>query len=166
MKAEELRIGDNIEVISAGGISNFWKITGIDPIYYKDTHSALAAGATETYAEISNLDPPDNQFYWIGRIETMSNLRIQLKQPASINRLGTNKSPEGGFLNDLVVTIGDSDRGVDLWISKNFPPNAQLVNNTNVSITPALWWIGKRFSVMSIIKPQIYTTVRIGGIGV
>lgn len=164
MKPEELRIGDNLEVISTGNVPAFWKITGIDPIYYKDAHSAIAAGATETYAEISNLDPPDNQFYYIGRIETMANVRIQIKQPASINRLGTNKSPEGGFLNDLVVTIGDSDRGVDLWISKNYPPNMQLVNNTNVSITPILWWIGRRFSVISIAKPQIYSTVRIGGI--
>jgi len=162
-KAEELRIGDNLKVVLVGGEVKYYTITAIDDIFYRDAHSSLAAGATETYAEISDLDPPTGQIYWLGRIETECNIKIYLKQPAATNRWGTNKAPEGGLLFANTAPILEG-RPVSLWIAQDYPPNVQIVNDTNVTITPILWWIGKRFAVKEIPKPAVYTTVRIGGI--
>jgi len=163
IKPEELEVGDNLEVIFVGGEKKYYTITAIDDIFYRDEHASLAAGATETYAEVSDLDPPTGQLYWIGRVETENNVKIYLKQPAAVNRWGTNKAPEGGllFVNTAPILVG---RKVNIWIAEDYPPNVQLVNDTNVSQIPVLWWIGKRFAVKEIKKPAVYKTVRIGGI--
>ena len=160
---KDLRIGDNLRLIMVGGEEKFYSITGVDEIRYKDTHSALAAGGTETYAEVSDLDPPVGQICLIRTVETDCNIAIYLKQPASTNRLGTNKSPDGGLLNYRSASIMNSSP-INFWLTENYAPNVQIVNNTNVSITPILWWIGVRFSVRTIAKPAVYTTVKVGGI--
>jgi hypothetical protein len=164
LEPKNLRIGDNLKVIYISGEKKFFRVTALDDIYYRDAHSALSAGSTESYAEISNLDPPTGQLYYIYKIETRHNVKIYLKQPAATNRLGTNKAPEGGMIIDLTGTMLDG-REVDIWIAEDYPPNVQLVNGTNVSITPVLWWIGKRFGVEELkVEPPVYTTVRIGGL--
>jgi hypothetical protein len=163
VEPEELEIGDNLRVIYIGGEEKFYTITSVDDIFYRDEHSSLAAGATESYAEVTNLDPPTGQLYWIGRIETECNVKIYLKQPAATNRWGTNKAPEGGLLfSDMTPIL--SGRRINLWIAEDYPPNVQLVNDTNVSITPVIYWIGKRFAVKEISKPSVYKTIKIGGI--
>jgi len=163
IKPEELEVGDNLEVVFIGGEKKYYTITAVDDIFYRDEHSALSAGATESYTEISDLDPPTGQLYWIGKIETECNVKIYLKQPAATNRWGTNKAPEGGllFIDTAPILLG---RTVNIWIAEDYPPSVQLVNDTNVSITPVLWWIGKRFAVKEIPKPAIYKTIKIGGL--
>jgi len=165
VKGEDLRIGDNLKVVYVGGEEKFFTITALDDIFYRDAHSTLPAGETETYAEISDLDPPTGQLYFIYKIETESNVKIYLKQPAATNRWGTNKAPEGGLLIDLTATILNGRR-VNIWIAEDYPPNVQIVNDTNVTITPVLWWKGRRFGVKEITEEEAkpYTPVRIGGI--
>jgi len=164
IKPEELEVGDNLEVVYIGGQKRYFTITAIDDIFYRDEHSSLSAGSTESYTEISELDPPSGQLYWIGRIETECNVKIYIKQPAATNRFGTNKAPEGGLLIiDATPIMGG--RTVNIWIAEDYPPNVQLVNDTNVSITPVLWWIGKRFAVVELKqKPAVYKTVKVGGL--
>jgi hypothetical protein len=164
LKAKDLRIGDNLKVIYIGGESDFFTITAIDDIFYMDSHDALTAGDTEDYAEVSDLDPPKGQLYYFYRIETECNVKIYVKQPAATNRLGTNKSPEGGFITDK-IGMPISGEEVDMWVAEDYAPNVQIVNGTNTSITPILRWRGKRFAVQEIKQtPSVYTTVRIGGI--
>ena len=162
---KELRIGDNLQVILIGGETKYYQITGTDDIFYKDTHSALASGATEAYTAVGSgaLNPPVNQIYCITNIETESNVQIYLKQPAATNRWGTNNSPAGGLLN-IDQTQIMAGRPISLWFMQNYDPNVQLVNNTNVSITPVLWWIGKRYTIKDIPKPSVYTIAKIGGL--
>jgi len=164
IKPEELEVGDNLEVVFIGGQRKYYTITGVDDIFYRDEHSALSAGSTESYTEISELDPPTGQLYWIGRIETESNVKIYIKQPAATNRWGTNKAPEGGMLiSDSTPIL--AGRKISLWIAENYPPSVQLKNDTNITITPVLYWIGKRFAVKELKEiPSVYKTVKIGGI--
>jgi len=160
----DLRVEDNLKVIYIGGEVKYFQIKSMDDMFYRDAHSAIPAGGTESYAEVTNLDPPTGQLYWVYKIETRHNVKIYIKQPAATNRLGTNKAPEGGIL------VGEgaapvNGREVDFWIAEDYPPNAQLMNGTNVSITSVLWWIGKRFGVVHLEKePPKFFTVRIGGI--
>lgn len=163
IKAEDLRIGDNLLVKFIGGEQKFFTVTGIDDVFYRDAHSALAAAGTESYAEITNLDPPSGQLYYFYKIETDCNVKIYLKQPAATNRWGTEKSPEGGLLFSTATPIL-AGRSIDIWIAEDYPPNVQIVNSTNVSITPILWWIGKKFSVKEVSKPAVYTVIKIGGL--
>jgi hypothetical protein len=163
-KARELDIGDNLIVTLVGGDVRYYQITGVDNIYYRDTHAALAAAGTESYAEISNLDPPNGQLYFLDGIEIDGNVDVYLKQPAATNRLGTNKSPEGGILVSTTSGVG-SPRPIAVWVARDYAPNVQLVNNTDVSITAILTWNGVRFSVKQLTsQPNVFTPVKIGGI--
>lgn len=169
VEGKRLRIGDNLKVIYVGGEVKWFTITSLDDIFYRDAHDALTAASTESYAEVSNLDPPTGQLYYFYKIETECNVKIYLKQPAATNRLGTNKSPEGGLISDI-GGLPLTGREVDIWVAEDYPPNVQIVNSSNVSITPILWWIGKRFGVIEKYPMAdgppfpVYTTVRIGGI--
>ena len=50
---KDLRIGDNLKIVLVGGDCKYYTITGVDKLYYRDAHSALAAAGTETYTEPS-----------------------------------------------------------------------------------------------------------------
>ena len=161
---QALDLGDNLEVTLVGGSKKYFEISGTDFIYYRDTKSAVAASATSSYAEVSNLDPPNGQIYFLEGIEIDGNIDLYLKQPAATNRLGTNKSPEGGILVQSTSGPGGS-REVNLWVTRDYAPNVQMINNTDISITPILTWIGRRFSVRELKgKPPQFTKIKIGGI--
>ena len=163
-KPQELDLGDNLEVTLVGGSKKYFEVTGTDFIYYRDTKDAVAASATQAYAEIANLDPPNGQIYFLEGVEIDGNINLYIKQPAATNRLGTNKSPEGGMLVQSVSGNAGS-RPIDLWVTRDYAPNVQLINNTDISITAVLTWVGRRFSVKEVKgKPQAYTAIKIGGI--
>lgn len=163
---KELRNGDYLEVLFVGGQKKYFQIKRTDDIFYRDAHAALAAGGTEAFTNIVALDPPIDMLHYIYNIQLCGNVQLQLKLPASTNRWGTNRSPTGGIMNDTLSPM-TSGAHIELWCAENYPPAIQLINNTNVSITPIIWWKGRRFSIQEINKPGIgvaFTTVQIGGI--
>ena len=164
-KIEGLRVGDNLAVRQAGGSTiKYYTITNRDTLFYPDAHSAIASGATETYAEISELDPPSLQIYQLYSVMIDGNVKLYLKQPASTNRWGTNRSPAGGYITDTLSAMGNKQI-INVWVMEDYPPNVQLVNGTNISITPNLMWFGWRYQLTELpAKPAIYTIVNIGGI--
>ncbi len=157
-----LRVGDNVAITEIGGTEQrYYEIVNRDTIFLVDSHSALATGTTEDYTEYTNLDPPSNQLYQIYKVELAEgNVDVYIKQPAATNRWGTNRSPEGGYLDDEHDTAI-----VNIWITEDYPPNVKLVNNTNVSVTAKLRWWGWRYQVKKIEKPTKFTPVQIGGLG-
>lgn len=157
-----LNILDNVRVVISGE-ETFYKINNRDTIFYRDEHDALAAGATESYAEITSLNPPTGQLYQIHGIEISGNVEIFMKQPAATNRWGTQRSPEGGPLSDN-MSPKHAPEFLNLWILKDYPPNIQVRNNTNVTIIPVLYWMGWRYSMVKIEKPSVYTPVTVVGI--
>ncbi len=162
------RIGDNVAIM-IGDTPKFYKIIHRDSIFYVDDHSALAAASTESFSEITNLDPPINQLYQFNRIALVrGNVKVYVKQPAATNRFGTNKSPEGGYLTDEY-----DEMKLNLFCIEDYPPNVQIVNDTLSSITPRLRWHGYRYQIEKIEVPsgakslpagEVSTPVRIGGI--
>lgn len=159
-RPQGLSIGDCVAVRLPGGEVKYYHILLRDRLFYKDAHSALSAGATESYAEVSNLDPPTGQIYQIYRIKADGNVRVYIKQPAATNRFGTNKSPEQYLVDDLV-----DGQTVNIWVLEDYPPNIQIVNPTGVSITATFWWIGWRYAVRELKeKPPVFSWINIGGI--
>ena len=168
--AEKIVVGDNLKVIYIGGKEEYVTITGIDDIKYRNVHDPISAGSTEAYTEVTDLDPPPGQLYWIGRIVVDGNVKVYLKQPAATDRWGTNKSPSGGLIEGLPQSFSDDIAlETDIWIAEDYPPSVQITNDTPVSITPVLWWYGKRFSYQTLSPthrrpPVRYYTIKIGGI--
>ncbi|RLF61207.1 MAG: hypothetical protein DRN25_00900 [Thermoplasmata archaeon] len=162
-RPEGLAIGDYIEVRVAGSPEvKYYKILNRDPIMFVNVHSALSAGATETYTEISDLDPPDGEIYQIYAILVRGNVKVYIKQPPAVDRFGTNRSPTGGYLTDRISPVS-SGKIINLWITKNNAPSVQIENPTNVTITPKLYWFGWKYKVEEVkYKPEIYTPIIIG----
>lgn len=161
----ELRNGDFLKVLFVGGTIKDYQIIRIDDIFYKDRHDSLASNGTESYTNVTNLDPPIDQLYYFYSLEIDGNVRLLLKQPAATNRWGTNLSPQGGILFDISSPV-TSNRHIEIWCSENYPPSIQLENHTNVTVDrPILWWIGKRFTVREHSPPPAnYTSIQIGGV--
>ena len=156
-------IGDNV-CIKIGGTKKYYTITNLDNIFYLDTPAAIAANSTATYSEITNLNPPHGQLYQIFKIWIDGNVYLYLKQPAATNRWGTQRSPEGGFLNDRTSGV-KGGMYTHLFFTIDNPPSVQLVNQQPVSITPKIWYIGWRYAIQELTtKPAQFTEISITGL--
>lgn len=156
-------IGDNI-AIKIGGTLKYYRITNRDNLFYLNEPAAIASDSTASYSEITNLNPPHGQLYQVYKIWIDGNIYLYLKQPAATNRWGTQRSPEGGFLNDRTSGL-KGGMHTNLFFTIDNPPSIQLVNEQPVSITPKIWYIGWRYAIQDLpIKPENFTEITIGGI--
>ena len=155
-------IGDNV-AFRIGGTLRHYHIINRDTIFYIDDHDSLAADSTETYDEISDLNPPHGQLYAIYKICIDGNVKLYIKQPAATNRWGTQRSPQGGFLTDRTSGLLCGQH-TNLYFTIDNPPSVQLVNFTNVAIIPKLYWFGWRYQIEEISEPSEYTIITIGGL--
>lgn len=158
----ELEIGDHLRVIYPGGESKFYTITSVDDIFYTSTHDNISPGSIASYEEVSALNPPSDQLYWIGRIETDYNVKIYIKHPAATTRFGTSRAPQGGAIDSNAFPILEG-REVNIWIAEDYPPMVQIENPTTTVVSPKIYWIGKKFTVVEIkTPPSVFKTVKIG----
>ena len=152
--------GDNI-AIRIGENIKFFRILNRDVILWKQELDAISAGSAMSFTEVTELNPPDDELYQVFRFDLLEgNVQVQFKQPSSTNRLGLERSPEGGFVTDR------NDEAVqDFWVLEDFPPSIQVTNGTNVSITPKFMWWGWRYLIRHLPqKPDAFTLVNVGGI--
>ena len=156
-------IGDNV-CIRIGGTLKYYTITNRDTIFYQKVHDEIAADSTESYAEMTDLNPPHGQLYSIYKIWVDGNVKLYLKQPAATNRWGTHRSPAGGFLTDRTSPMKGG-----LFVNLNFtidnPPSVQLVNEQHIAVIPKVWYLGWRYAIEELTsKPAQFTQVTITGI--
>lgn len=156
-------IGDNI-AIKIGGTRKVYTITNRDNLFYLDEPAAVPAESTATYSEITNLNPPHGQLYQVYKIWIDGNVYLYLKQPAATNRFGTQRSPEGGFLNDRTSGV-KGGMYTNLFFTIDNPPSIQLKNIQPIEITPKIWYIGWRYAIEELTsKPDNFTEITISGI--
>jgi len=158
-------VGDNLKVRIGKQTEFFCKITNRDTIFLRDEVGDVAGlGTTDPYEEVTNLNPPVQQVYQVYGILIDGNVELYLKQPSPTNRWGTQRVPAGGFLTDRFCPVNNV-QPVDIWIAQDFPPSRQIVNNTNVTINPILWWFGWKYEYVKLEKePDYYTSVVVGGL--
>ena len=156
-------ISDNI-CIKIGGTRKYYIVTNRDVMFYLHEHDEVEHGTTASYEELTNLNPPHGQLYQVYKIWIDGNVYLYVKQPAATNRFGTQRSPEGGFLNDR--TSGTKGgMYVNLWFTIDNPPSIQLRNIQPVDITPKVWYIGWRYAIEELPgKPDNFTEITISGI--
>ena len=75
-------IGDNM-AIRIGGTIKYYVVTNRDNIFYQKEHDEIAADSTESYDEMTDLNPPHGQVYPIYKIWVDGNIKLYLKQPAA-----------------------------------------------------------------------------------
>ncbi len=156
-------IGDNI-CIRIGGTKKYYTVTNRDNMFYLHEHDKVDADSTNTYEELTNLNPPHGQLYQVYKIWIDGNVYLYLKQPAATNRWGTQRSPEGGFLNDRTSGV-KGGMYVNLFFTIDNPPSIQLRSIQPVDITPKVWYIGWRYAIEeATTKPATFTEITISGI--
>ncbi len=156
-------INDNI-AIKIGATRKFYKVVNRDTLFYLNEPDAVAANTTTSYAEVTQLNPPHSQLYQIYKIWLDGNVELSLKQPASTDRWGSQRSPSGGLINDRVSGLKGGVY-LNLWFTIDNPPSVQLVNRQPVEISPKIWYIGWRYAIEEVQgTPQNYTEVTISGL--
>jgi len=156
-------IGDNV-ALRIGGIIKHYTITNRDTIFLLSEEDEIEAGATDSYAEVTNLNPPHGQLYQIFKIYIDGNVELRIKQPAATNRWGTQRSPAGGLLNDRISGL-KGGMYLNLFFTIDNPPSIQLFNNQPVAISPKIWYIGWRYAIEELTaRPSQFTQVTISGI--
>ena len=124
-------ISDNV-AIRIGGIIKYYSVTNRDVIFYQKKHDEIEADSTESYSEITDLNPPHGQLYQIYKIWVDGNVKLYLKQPAATNKFGTHRSPAGGFLTDRISGL-KGGMYVNLFFTIDNPPSVQQVTITGIA---------------------------------
>ena len=156
-------IGDNI-CIRIGGTKVYYVVTNRDNLFYLEEADEVAADSTDTYSEVTNLNPPHGQLYFCQKIWIDGNVELYIKQPAATDRWGTQRSPAGGLLNDRTSGLKGGIY-LNLFFTIDNPPSIQLVNRQSVAISPKIWYIGWRYTIEQLpSRPDIFTEVTISGI--
>ena len=156
-------IGDNL-ALRIGQTIKFYKITNRDNIFLLSEEDAIAADSTSSYAEVTNLNPPHGQLYFIYALWIDGNVKVFMKQPASTNLFGTQRSPAGGLLTDRSSGVKGS-MNLDLYFTIDNPPSVQIQNEQPIEITPKIWYIGWRYSIEELPGiPTNYDQVSITGL--
>ena len=156
-------IGDNV-CLRIGGTLKYYTISNRDNIFLLDERDAVAADSTQSYAEVTELNPPHGQLYSIYKIWIDGNVELYMKQPAATNRWGSVRSPAGGLLNDRTSGV-KGGLYTNLHFTIDNPPSIQLVNAQPVSISAKLWYIGWRYAIEALdSKPAQFTQITISGI--
>lgn len=159
---ETLRVGDNISITKSKAKPKFYRIVGRDKFFYEDAHSSLAAASEDSaYTKITNLDPPAEQLYYIYGIGMVGNVRLYLKQPAAVQRWGTELSPEGSFLDDR-ISPRNAPEPIELWLTHDIPPFVKKVNFTRSAIVATITWFGWKFLLDELTKEEQAEVERTG----
>ncbi len=156
-------IGDNI-ALKIGGTRKYYVVTNRDTIFYLNEPDAIAANTTDSYSELTELNPPHGQLYQIYKIWIDGNVELYLKQPAATNKWGTQRAPAGGLLNDRTSGV-KGGMYTNLFFTIDNPPSVQLVNTQEISITPKIWYIGWRYAIEEAPStPSTFTEITISGL--
>ncbi len=148
-KRDGFAIGDNVGVRVSGTVL-FFNIIAVDSLFTELALDAVGAGGVVDFKEIIALNPPETELLQIQQAQLMQgNVKLLFKLPGSVNRFGTERKPETGFINDKYDTLD-----LNLFVVNNFGPQIKEVNDTPVSITPIVKFIGYRYGVRKLTGPE------------
>lgn len=136
-----------------------YKVVNKDLLAYLDSdYASIASGATQAFSEVSSLDPPDNEMYEVSRVRiAQGNVRLVFKQPAAVNRFGTEKAADSGVLVD-----SNDHLNPNMFLTEDYPPSVQITNSTDVAQTPILQWFGRRYTIVKVDKNEVIKNVARG----
>ena len=161
---KQVKVNDNIAIMYGSGKIVYYKVLSMDTFKYVHNSSATSANTTGSFGEVTNLNPPNDQIYIVDGICVDGNVKLYVKQPASINRFGVERAPESTYFTDRESGVV-SPFPIEMSIIENYPPSIKIMNHTNKSITLNTIWYGRKLQIQEIgEKPSAYTPFVIGGI--
>ncbi len=152
------RVGDNLAVRTSGTDMVWMEVIARDQIFVEKTLDEVVAGGTVDFKEITELNPPEDELLQIDQVQLMKgNVKLLFKQPGAVNRFGTERSSETGFINDKFDTLE-----TQLFIMNNLPLNIKEINDTPVSITPVVKFLGHRYQFRKLRESEIAEAQKTG----
>lgn len=149
------RIKDKVAVKLPEG-TVYMEIVASDPLLIEKALDTVAAGASTEFVEINELNPPEDELIQVDKTILMKgNVKLLVKQPAGVNRFGSSRSAETGFLNDKFDTLE-----LSLFILNNLTLNIKATNDTPVSITPVLKFLGHRYRFRKLKDAEVAEALR------
>ena len=148
-KRDGFNIGDNVGVRTSGVVLYF-KIIAVDSLFTELALDTVGAGQVVDFKEINALNPPETELLQIINAQLMQgNVKLLFKLPGSVNRFGTERKPETGFINDKYDTLN-----LNLFVVNNVGPQIKEVNDNPVSITPIIKFLGYRYGIRKLNETE------------
>ena len=175
----EIKVGYYIKII---GISSEieaknYKITREEALRYitgdEDTavFSAVTSGNESGFKNIELLEP-DKTPKHIANVDwgVKSGGKYYLKLPTGTNRFGVDRDKDVGYLTNEISPWLDPDPQWGFWLINDYYPAINLVNNTLFSVTPQIFFYGKKYDITEVTGPEKveaekrFTPIVIGGV--
>lgn len=131
----------------------YWKIKEREPIRYDTSQgsefSSIASGASSGDIEIPNLEPAENELYYI--IPSFKDgCEYRVRIPSGTDRFGIAKKTDSGILRnrDSPYFLPNPQWGFFVAIKTRFQVNA--TNNTPEAVTPQVYFEGMKYRVEEV----------------
>lgn len=134
--------------------------------------SAVAAGSESSDVEIANLEPSENELYYI--IPGIKDgLDYYLRIPAGTDRMGVTKDTDSGFINNVKSPYFLPNAQYSFFMAIKTKFTMRAVNDTPAAVTPKVYFEGMKYKIVEVTDEETlkkldkgeirHTPIQLGG---
>lgn len=165
---DEIKKGFYVHIAVEGLDKDHYQIGDVEPFLYEtgtsDTaefSATVASGAESGFKNIPVLEPDDSppRLFWV-EWGVKDGCRYQIKIPTGTDRLGLDEDKDVGFLTNEKSPYFDPDPRFGFWIVANFYPAINAKNYTPNTLTPKVWFQGKKYDIIKVTDQEVITKLK------
>lgn len=166
-KPEDIREGYYVKVLTPALEGKFFRVGKEEGLTYEtgtsDTaeFAAVASGSESGFKNIDVLEPDDapRHLFWI-EWGVKDGCQYSMKVPTGTDRLGVDEDKDVGFITNEKSPYYDPERLYGFWLVSDYYPAVNANNVTPVSLTPKIWFKGKKWDLEEVKEIDILTKLQ------
>jgi len=123
--------------------------------------STVASGASSGYKNIAVLEPddvPPHLFWALWGVK--DGCKYKVKVPTGTDRLGVDEDKDVGFVTNEKSPYFDPNPDLGFWFVNNWYPAVEAMNPTPVTLTPKVWFRGRKWDIIPVTDPNVVEKLR------
>lgn len=167
MEYEFLKEGFYVHVVDIPQYKmDYYQVLATEPSFYRSgdgataEFAAVSSGSTSGYKNFPLLEPEDKPLHFAEYLWGVKDgCKYKIKIPTGTDRYGLDQDKDVGFITNLISPWYDPDPITALFLVPNYYPAIDADNITPTSLTPRVWFKGKKYAVKQVVDQNIITAI-------
>lgn len=138
-------------------LNKFYRIKAVEPFQFETGRestaifSAVATNGESGYQNIDELEPDDapRRLYQV-RAGPKYNMRYYFRVPTGVSRFGLDTDQAIGYVSEDLSPYHNPTDEFEFWLVKNYYPSINAVNDTTITLTPKLQFLGFKYDIEEV----------------
>jgi len=166
-KPEDIREGYYVKVLTPALEAKFFRVGKEEGFTYEtgtsDTaeFSSVASGSSSGFKNIDVLEPDDapKHLFWV-EWGVKDGCQYKIKIPTGTDRLGVDEDKDVGFITHEKSPYLAPNLRYGFWLVNDYYPAVDANNVTAFSLTPKVWFEGKKWDLDEVKEIDIITKLQ------